>query len=493
MPQIRTGLAKVVVASTLALACSTTLTLAQPRVQSHQAGRVEMSPSEAATDFDVLHRALSEAHGGYARFSPRIEIDRRMAEHRARLTRPMTKLEFAGIVSEALAELRDGHARLEFDSVTSAAVMSARLFPLRIQLEGSRMVVLLNDTPTDSTIRPGMEVTSINGRSVEVLVKELLPKVSGDGFVETGRRTRLAREFGRLYWLFIEQADSYAIMARDAGRSVTATLPGVLERDRRTTANPVNVTIARQLERLDGPSGNIVAEFLENDIARLRIRAFGGADFRATLDSVFQALRERGTKGLILDLRGNGGGVDQYGALLVAQFVARPFRYFDRIQITTRAPSFATWLPRTFEEVRLGTIPDSGGGFLVTAAYHSGVGEQAPARQPFQGKLVVLIDGGSFSTTADVAAQLRSMGRATFVGEETAGTYEGNISGLNALIVLPHSGLRTKIMMYGYWNAVRPPTRPGRGTIPDHVATRRVADVLAGRDPVLERAIAVAR
>ena len=43
--------------------------------------------------------------------------------------------------------------------------------------------------------------------------------------------------------------------------------------------------------------------------------------------------------------------------------------------------------------------------------------------------------------------------------------------------------------MYGYWNAVKPPDKPGRGTLPDYVVTRRVADVLRGIDPPLQRAI----
>ena len=130
-------------------------------------------------------------------------------------------------------------------------------------------------------------------------------------------------------------------------------------------------------------------------------------------------MREKGTRALILDLRGNGGGVDEYGALLVSYFLERPFRYFDHIHLTTIAPSFATWLPRTFDELRAGTEPGPNGGFRVTAALHPGVGEQRPASHPFPVKVVVLIDGGSFSTTADVAAQLRSRERATFVGEET--------------------------------------------------------------------------
>lgn len=369
------------------------------------------------------------------------------------------------------------------------------MFPLRVQFESDRLMVQFNDSPGDSTIRPGMELLRINGRPVSHIVGALLPKVSRDGFIETGRRARLARDFASLLWLYVEQADSYTITARDtAGQIVTSTLAGVVERERRTMVNPVNAVMGENIARLDGPPGTVALQFFDGTaIARLRLRAFAGEGFPATLDSAFGAMREKGTTGLILDLRGNGGGVDEYGALLVSYFVEQPFRYFDHIRLATIAPSFATWPPRTFDALRAGTVPDPNGGFLVTPVLHPGVGEQRPARHPFHGKLVVLIDGGSFSTTADVAAQLRSRERATFVGEETGGTYEGNTSGLNALIVLPNSQLRLKIMMYGYWNAVRAPAKRGRGTLADHTVAHRVGNVLRGLDPALERAIALAR
>ena len=455
----------------------------------------QLSSAAAQADFDVLLRALEEAHGGFDRFATRAELGRRMAAHRARLNRPISRLVFAGILAETLSELRDGHSRLELDSVTSAALANARVFPLRVQFESDRLMVQFNDSPGDSTIRPGMELLGINGRPVAAIVAALLPKVSRDGFIETGRRARLARDFASLFWLYIERADSYTITARDtAGRSITSTLAGVTERDRRTIVNPVNALMVANMARLDGPPGTVALQFFDKtSIARLRIRAFDGQGFPATLDSAFGAMREKGIKALILDLRGNGGGVDEYGALVVSYLVEQPFRYFDHIHLTTIAPSFATWLPRTFTSLRAGTEPDPNGGFRVTPVLHPGVGEQRPASQQFLGKLVVLIDGGSFSTTADVAAQLRSRERATFVGEETGGTYEGNTSGLNALIVLPNSRLRLKIMMYGYWNAVKAPAERGRGTLPDHVVARRVVDLLRGIDPPLERALALAR
>jgi hypothetical protein len=137
------------------------------------------------------------------------------------------------------------------------------------------------------------------------------------------------------------------------------------------------------------------------------------------------------------------------------------------------------------------------GGFLVLPTLHPGVAEQKAAASPFLGRLAVLIDGGTFSTSADVCAQLRSRTQAVFVGEETGGTAEGNTSGLDAQVVLPNSGLKLKVMMYGYWNALGPlqpaALQRGRGTLPDVAVVRTVADVLAGVDSAAQEAVAVIR
>ncbi|HEX6573708.1 MAG TPA: S41 family peptidase [Gemmatimonadaceae bacterium] len=471
------------------IACALALLITGSIELNAQGSSSTLSAAAARQDFDVLRSALEEAHGGLYRFMDKAELNSRFDQYRARVNGPISRRDFASIIFEAVSEIRDGHARVELDSVTAAEQADARVFPLRVVVEDNRLIVRSNDSPDDASIRPGAEVVTINGRSAESIIRALAPKVPRDGFIETGRRRRIGSNFPQLYWLFIEQPQSFTIVTRDAnGQRKETKLGGILERDRASINNPVNEDFIASQSKLEAPPGNVALEFLDSSrVARLRVRAFDGQKFPATLDSAFSVIRERGASGLILDLRGNGGGVDEYGALLLSYFVDHPFRYFDYIKVTTVTPSFATWLPRTFESLRTGTTPDSSGGFRVMPSLHPGVGEQQPQPKPYLGKLVVLTDGGSFSTTADVTSHLRSWRRATFVGEETAGAYEGNTSGLNAMIVLPNSRLRLKIMMYGYWNAVTP--QPGgRGTIPDQVVPARITDTLMGRDRALEGA-----
>lgn len=457
---------------------------------------VRLTAAQAQQDLDVLRRSLEEAHGALYRFTPKPELDRTFDAIRARADRELTRREFFGLVSELLAATGDGHARADQDDSTTAELDRALRFPLNVVLEASRLFVTTNATPDDSLFRPGTEITSVNGQTVSALLARIMPTIRRDGFIETGRRVTFGSSFPFRYWLHVDTTSRFAIVGRTAdGSTVSATLRGVLaaHRTANVNGNPANASYRAGMAALAEPPENISLRFVgDAQVGLLKVRTFVGDGFEAALDSAVALALDRRVTAMILDLRGNSGGTDLFGARVVSQFVDRPFRYFDHIHLTTIAPSFATWLPRTFESTKAGTTPHPGGGYRVTPALHAGVAERPPAARPFLGTLVVLMDGGTFSTSADVTAVLRSMGRATFIGEETAGTYEGNTSGLNASIVLPNSRIKAFVQMFGYVNAVRPGPK-GRGTLPDIEVPRRTEETLRGVDSALARAIAVAR
>lgn len=454
-----------------------------------------LPPVIMQSDFDTLRKALEEAHGGLYRFSDKASWDKRFATYRKKLDKPMNQLAFTGIIAEMIAETRDGHMRLNADDSTTATLARAKQFPLRVTTEGNRLMIVYNDTPADTTLHPGMQIISINNHSIQELLPRLRKKLAGDGFIETGITRRLERSFAPLYWLYADQSASFTITVRNAaGKLTTTTLTGVTNNDREAnrSRNPVNKQMLTNMTRLDGATENVSVRFAgPENIAILRVRSFDAdSTFPAQIDSVFHIIRDKKAQTLILDLRGNGGGVDMYGSYLVAQLTNKPFRYFDRIELTSIAPSFATWKPKTFTDLKAQTIPYNKGGFLVTGQLHKGVELQQPSPHPFMGQLIVLIDGFSFSTTADVTAQLRYLTKATFIGEETGGACEGNTSGLNALFILPYTQLKIKIQMYEYWNAVSCKQK-GRGTLPDYPVERKTADLLMGIDASLDKALTI--
>lgn len=155
-----------------------------------------------------------------------------------------------------------------------------------------------------------------------------------------------------------------------------------------------------------------------------------------------------GCKGFILDVRGNGGGL---GIL---------------------APGIAAWF--LDQQNYLGTMY-SPTGPLKLVAY--------PRPTTFSGPVAVLIDGLSASTSEFLAAGLKDLGRARLFGETTPG------AALPSVIELLPSGDRFQYAVADYVSLSGAPIE-GRGVAPDvHVPlTRR--QLLSGRDPVLDAALA---
>src|SRR5262245_33414436 len=66
----------------------------------------KLQPAEAQADFDLMRRALEEAHAGLYRFSTKAEMDKAFNAQRAKLSRPVTKLEFLAVMAETLARIK---------------------------------------------------------------------------------------------------------------------------------------------------------------------------------------------------------------------------------------------------------------------------------------------------------------------------------------------------------------------------------------------------
>ena len=117
----------------------------------------------------------------------------------------------------------------------------------------------------------------------------------------------------------------------------------------------------------------------------------------------FEAIQARGSKSLIIDLRNNGGGEDELGQLLLSHLINEPFKYYDDLVINSMSFSFTkytTWngkIPENMVEKRADG--------KIHAIGHPNWGIKQPSKPHFAGKVFILINGGSFSTTSEFLSQ----------------------------------------------------------------------------------------
>src|SRR5262249_49790387 len=177
-------------------------------------------------------------------------------------------------------------------------------------------------------------------RSMDAIARDLIAVSPGDGDVETGKRHTAEEYFRLLYYVMVGRPDSFAVEVRDSASSAP----------RRVTVAAVDSpTMKRAVAAASPPGGKPVRIEIRKEppAAVLRIETFdsdtierAGVDYARTLDDAFRRIRESGAGALVIDVRDNGGGRDQYGSLLFSHLTADEFRYYDALETRTNKITF---------------------------------------------------------------------------------------------------------------------------------------------------------
>ena len=425
-------------------------------------------------DIRQLKSNLELHHPGLYRYASREEIDHAFSVVETRVIAPLTVLEFFRALSPAVAAVQCGHTRLRLPDGYVASDQSARLFPLDVEFSGEAVLVRRDksDTPV---VPPGSELLSIDGVPIAEIVDQILRSLPRDGVITTGPKDDIEERLGFAIWQFIdERRTQYRVEYRSRDRHIhEALLKGISPAESRKRSTDERPGLSLKL--LETPNAAVL------DIRGFSANATDsqGVAFEDFLEQSFETLCEREVENLILDLRGNGGGADMLGVLLVSYLSPEPFGYFAQIEVTKAYSGHGQIVTR-----------DNGRKF-VTA--HEGLQVHHPQEDYFLGNLYVLIDGGTFSTATDVATVLHHNELGVFIGEETGGGYDGNTSGTSTTEVLHHSRLRCSIPRWMYTTANIGHEFFARGVIPDHIIPWTTSDLASGSDTQLNFVLALIR
>jgi hypothetical protein len=403
----------------------------------------QFSLEELQADFSRLRSVLESNHPDPHRYESAAGLATIFDSAYASLREGMSEAEFYRVVAPLVARFHCGHTQLRHSSAFyNALAAGGRVLPLGIYLDEGRAYVDA-DYGSGSGVRLGSEVLAIDDEPMAGIVARMLGGISADARNESLKVRRLSREFylHRLFWH--GDASSFALRLKNPADGAESLL--------QVAARPYAQVSQAAAGRFPWAGDLRIAS--ADGLAVLTVPTFVAGqnpNYRTFFTEAFQGLNESGVERLIVDIRGNGGGDPDVSAALIAHLADRPFVYFKD----------GIGYPHLFAE----TEPD---------AVH------------FAGKVVVLIDGGCFSTSGHFCALVRHLGLATFVGETGGGTFRCHDNSFET--VLANTGLRLRVARTTFEAAV-PDQDVSAGFPPDFRVYPGISDVLAGRDVQMEAA-----
>jgi hypothetical protein len=366
--------------------------------------------------------------------------------------------QFYGIIKTLLSAVKDGHVSSGLSPRFAHFIHSENTYlPLITYFKGDSIFIV---NSIDNKIPAGSRLISINSHPADAMREKLYDYLMADGYSTSKQALVLNQIFYFYYYLAYGYSAGFTIeYISPAGDHKTVALSAVEEKVINTLKIPVE------------QKPLLSATFTEDNICILTIGTFdaaslgeAGLNYPAFLEKTFRKIKQDRIQKLIIDLRDNGGGRDQYGVMLYSYLTKQPFRYY-RYQEK--------------DKKKLSGRP--------------GIGLQQPAAIHYGGDLWVLTSGQTFSAAAEFCSVAYSDHRATFIGQETGGTYEGNHSGQLISFELPASKVTFWVSTIKYVMDVTPAKSPGHGVIPHLQVQASAEEYIRHQDRVLKEGLQQAR
>jgi len=384
----------------------------------------------------------SEARHAFAHFDhvPELDWNRAYRDFLPQVVAAKDTRDYYAVLMRFAALLHDGHT-----NVYPPEALEDRFYarpPLRTALVEGKVLVTALRSPSLARwgLHVGDEIIAIDGEAVrDYAERHIAPTVSS-----STPQDRDVRVYG--YELLMGDADVPVHLsvcdARGSAREVAVPRKGY---------DDVVAPTAFELRKLPGGIVALTLDHFESDAS---VKAF---------EAAWPTIRH--AKGLILDVRGNGGGSSNYGYEILSRLSHAP------VPTSRQSAAWIDPVRRARAGVMVEWRPQPGSGELWRREH----------AEVYDGPVAVLVGPRTFSAAEDFVVSFDAMKRGILVGEATAGS-----TGQPLLFKLPGGGsARICVKRDSY-----PDGREfvGKGIAPTIEVAPTVADVRANRDATLERA-----
>ncbi len=446
-------------------------------------------------DVDILQSAYDRLHPGLLRYNTPAQI----AAHFGTLRGELASLPEKGpwlapaylAFAHFAAKIRCGHTYANFynqsDAVRKALFENADKLPAEFRWLGSRMLVT-RDLSHEQALPPGTFIVCVNGVPVDQLLTKLIAVARADGGNDAKRLAQMEVQGVDRYEAF----DVYLPLlapGRDGKIGLACQRPGVphTERLELRALTFEERLAARRISPEDKHAGwkfestNPLCATLKMPNWALYDSKW---DWRAYVAECFERLAALKPSALVIDLRGNEGGLDVGDEILphlvttelVIDEPPRLVRYRDAP--ANLDPYLDTW-DKSFKHWGDDATRFDDRFYALRGDEGAGPRRIVPRGAHFPGKVFVLIGPDNSSATFQFAQLVRSSSLGTLVGRPTGGNLRGINGGAFFFLRLPGSGLELDVPLIARFP---PGSPPDAGIIPDIEVRPEISDILAGRD-----------
>jgi hypothetical protein len=434
-------------------------------------------------DIDLFVKTIEEIGVNPYINLPKDAFYKKIVRLKSSITQPLTSREFLLHFLPIVNELRLSHTHVYSSAfINLHDKQGGKYLPLGVRLEKNGLLV--NDNYSSANIPINEPIISINKIPAKVIVDRLYRFAVGA--TEYSKLMDVQEDFSKLLWLVYNFSDAFQITTKQASYSVNGLSSGEINKKKSERINRQQKEDYKQFEY-----GQIDAT-----TAKLTFRDFMIKDessYYRFLDSVFAQVDKNSIKNLIIDVRDNPGGGDDYGIQIVKYLYDRPFKaysnfYYKKSKLLENF-SYLFLYPEDRNNPEMRKAANCNGACEAEHEYGTYYECENKIHDPkadslrFKGSVYVLSNYLVYSAGNTFVGIIKDYKIGKIIGTETGQSPSND--GQLCWFLLPHSNL---LASGSTTLAIRPSGDPSttRGVIPDFEVPQSKADAKNGQDAVMD-------